>query len=158
MPDLQPWDVSYAAEQLKLAQFDFEDEQLKPYFPLPRVLGGLLQIVQRLFAVRAQERTVDCWHEDVQYFDLLDEQTGAPVAAPAWRQRLEQLKRGYVERYTELHNTYVLSQVGDGERKKLLESNQQPNSGVSGVNKKTKLPKSKRQRYIANTNTSSYNS
>ncbi|MCO5247178.1 MAG: DUF6079 family protein, partial [Anaerolineae bacterium] len=61
--------------------------------------------------------------------DLLDGlrtfvQNSAAFPTPAWRQRLEQLKRGYVERYTELHNTYVLSQVGDGERKKLLDSNQ----------------------------------
>ncbi len=51
-------------------------------------------------------------------------QTGAPLAAPAWRQRLEGLKRAYVQRYTGLHNTYVLNQAGDAARRRLLESDQ----------------------------------
>jgi hypothetical protein len=49
-------------------------------------------------------------------------QTGAPVAPPAWRQRLEGHKRAYIERYTTLHNTYVLNQAGDAARRRLLES------------------------------------
>jgi hypothetical protein len=47
-------------------------------------------------------------------------QNGAPLATSTWRQRLEQLKRAYVDRYSELHRTYVLDQAGEGDRQQLL--------------------------------------
>jgi oligopeptidase A len=78
--DLQPWDIGYAAEQMKLVLFDFDDEQLKPYFPLPRVLAGLFQIIESLFAVKAQAREVEVWHTDVQFYDLVDANTGQVIA------------------------------------------------------------------------------
>ena len=61
--------------------------------------------------------------------ELLDElrtfaQNAAPFPTPAFRQRLERLKRDYVERYTDLHHAYVLSQSTDAERKRMLDSKQ----------------------------------
>lgn len=69
---LQPWDIGYVAEKLKHARFDFDDEALKVYFPLPRVLQGLFGIIEKLFGVSARERKVDVWHQDIQYFDLVN--------------------------------------------------------------------------------------
>jgi len=51
-------------------------------------------------------------------------QNTASFPTPAFRQRLERLKRDYVKRYTELHNTYVLGQSADAARKRLLDSKQ----------------------------------
>ncbi len=73
LSDLQPWDVAYASEKLRVARFDFEEEQLKPYFSLPKVLNGLLALTQEVFGVQLRERhDVPTWHADVQYFDVLD--------------------------------------------------------------------------------------
>ncbi|MBS3896788.1 M3 family metallopeptidase [Silanimonas sp.] len=70
---LQPWDVAYASEKLRVARYTFEEEQLKAYFALPRVLEGLLALSGELFDVRFAERfDVPRWHPDVQYFDVLD--------------------------------------------------------------------------------------
>jgi oligopeptidase A len=73
IPDLQPWDVPYASEKLRVARHQLSDEELKPYFPLPRVLTGLFELCAHLFGVRAVERAgVPTWHPDVRYYDLLD--------------------------------------------------------------------------------------
>lgn len=72
LPELAPWDVGYAAEKLKAARFDFDDEQLKAYFPLSHVLGGLFAIIEKLFGVRAREREVETWHPDARYYELID--------------------------------------------------------------------------------------
>lgn len=52
--ELQPWDIAYYAEKLRKAQFDFDDEQLRPYFPLAAVLHGMFNIANRLFGVTIQ--------------------------------------------------------------------------------------------------------
>ena len=71
--ELQPWDIAYASEKLREQRYDFSEEDIKPYFPLPQVLAGLFALTERLFGVRLVERPeVDTWHPDVQFFDLLD--------------------------------------------------------------------------------------
>lgn len=71
--DLQPWDVPYVSEKLRQARYQLSDEELKPYFPLPQVLDGLLGLVEQLFGVLAEPRSdVAVWHADVRYFELID--------------------------------------------------------------------------------------
>ena len=71
--DLQPWDVGYASEKLRTQRFAFAEEDLKPYFPLPAVMGGLFGVAERVFGVALRERhDVDVWHPDVHYFDVVD--------------------------------------------------------------------------------------
>ncbi|MDE1884359.1 MAG: M3 family metallopeptidase [Xanthomonadaceae bacterium] len=73
LADLQPWDVSYVSEKLRQRKFSLSEEDLKPYFPLPAVLGGLFAIVARVFGVRLREREgVEVWHPDVHFYDVLD--------------------------------------------------------------------------------------
>jgi oligopeptidase A len=79
---LENWDVPYWAEQLRQRRFDFSDEALRPYFPLPRVLDGLFRLTERLFAVRirAADGEAPVWHEDVRFFRVHDADD-APIAA-----------------------------------------------------------------------------
>jgi len=73
LSNLQPWDITYAAEKLRLNKFDLSEEELKPYFPLPAVLDGLFAITERVFGVRLRlQNDVDVWHSDVRYYDVLD--------------------------------------------------------------------------------------
>lgn len=70
---LEPWDIAWASEKLRVQRFAFEEEQLKPWFALPKVLDGLLELAGELFGVRFRERRdVPVWHPDVQYFEVLD--------------------------------------------------------------------------------------
>jgi len=50
-------------------------EALRPYFPLPKVLGGLFALVQRLYGITVRERRdVSVWHPSVRYYDLFDKE------------------------------------------------------------------------------------
>jgi Zn-dependent oligopeptidase len=54
--ELKPWDATYYSEKLKQQQFNLSQEALKPYFPAPKVVDGLFQIVQRLYGIQIIER------------------------------------------------------------------------------------------------------
>ena len=70
---LAAWDVPYYAERLRQAQFAVSEEQLRPWFPLPRVLAGLFAVAERLYGIQVRERRgVAVWHPDASYFELRD--------------------------------------------------------------------------------------
>lgn len=71
---LNAWDVAYYSEKLRQHKFNLNQEELRPYFPVPRVLQGLFAVVNQLYGLRIQSRdNVDTWHPDVRFFDIYDE-------------------------------------------------------------------------------------
>jgi oligopeptidase A len=73
MNEVQAWDVTYISEKMKEARFDFSEEDLKPYFPVGKVVQGLFSLVERLYKVRIQQATeVDTWHPDVSFYQVFD--------------------------------------------------------------------------------------
>ncbi len=77
---LQAWDMAFYSEKLQESRFKVSQEALRPYFPLPKVLGGLFALTQRLYGISIRERPeVGVWHRSVKYFDLVDAH-GEPVA------------------------------------------------------------------------------
>ncbi|MBI4889392.1 MAG: M3 family metallopeptidase [Acidobacteria bacterium] len=71
---LQPWDLAYYAEKLRAAQYAFEEEDLRPYFPLPQVLDGMFALVHRLYGITVQPGPrVPVWHPEVNYYEIRDE-------------------------------------------------------------------------------------
>lgn len=74
---LQPWDVAYWAEKERLALYDFNEEELRPYFALPQVMEGLFEICRRLFGILVRETAgVPVWHPDVNVYAINDEASG----------------------------------------------------------------------------------
>jgi oligopeptidase A len=72
-PELQPWDVAYYAEKQRAALYDFDEEALRPYFPLERVVEGLFDLVGRLYGIRVAEQDgVPVWDPQVRYYDMRD--------------------------------------------------------------------------------------
>ena len=72
---LAPWEIAYRAERLRRASFDFDSEELRPYFPMDRVVAGLFDICSRVFGIRVSERAqgeVETWHPEVRFYDVLD--------------------------------------------------------------------------------------
>ncbi|MBU3583109.1 M3 family metallopeptidase [Polynucleobacter sp. 15G-AUS-farblos] len=72
MDGLEPWDVPFAAERLKQARYSFSENELKQYFPLPKVLDGLFGLIQTLFGVKIEASDLPTWHSDVQSFAVKD--------------------------------------------------------------------------------------
>ncbi|GJM06676.1 MAG: oligopeptidase A [marine bacterium B5-7] len=70
---LAPWDVAYYAEKQQTALFDFNQETLRPYFPIDKVLSGFFWLVQQLFGITFQENNdVSTWHSDVRFYEIFD--------------------------------------------------------------------------------------
>lgn len=71
---LNPWDIAYYTEKLQQHRYAISQEDLRPYFPEPRVLEGLFNIVNRLFGLKIEElKNVDRWHPDVHCFAVFDQ-------------------------------------------------------------------------------------
>ena len=64
------------------SDLDYTDEQLRPYFPMPRVLEGMFQLARDLFGIviAPADGEVAVWHPDVRFFRIADE-AGHPLAA-----------------------------------------------------------------------------
>lgn len=74
--ELRHWDIPYWSERLRESQYDLNDDELRPFFALPRVLSGLFELTEKLFSVRIEEKTgtVPVWHKDVQFFEIYNDQ------------------------------------------------------------------------------------
>jgi len=73
LDNLESWDVGYASEKLRVQQYALDEEQLKPYFPLPAVIEGLFGLTSKLYGITLAPRDdVDVWHPDVRYYDVRD--------------------------------------------------------------------------------------
>jgi len=70
LPDLQVWDISYASEKLRQARYAYSEQELKAYFPEPRVLDGLFKVIETLFSVAIREDSAPVWHRDVKFFRI----------------------------------------------------------------------------------------
>lgn len=70
---LEPWDISYYFERVKEEKYSFSEEEVRKYFPLPKVLDGMFAIVNKLYGVSFKEhKGVPLWHADAKYFDMYD--------------------------------------------------------------------------------------
>ena len=68
-PPLAAWDVSYYAEKLRKERYALDDEQLRPYFALERVLAGMFDLARKLFDVHVtQIQGLPVWHDDVRVY------------------------------------------------------------------------------------------
>lgn len=68
---LQAWDVRYVLERLKREQFDLDQEHVRSYFPVERVLQGMFTIVEQLYDIEIRPAEVpSTWHEDVRFFEI----------------------------------------------------------------------------------------
>jgi len=83
---LEPWEFPFWAERRRQAEYDFDDEVLRPYFPVDRVMAGMFELCSELFGIRIEERettsvevpggesgdAVEVWHPEVRYYELRD--------------------------------------------------------------------------------------
>ncbi len=70
LADPQPWDWPYVSEQLKQARYAFNEQEVKQYFALPKVLEGLVKIAESLFDVQIEADEAALWHESVRFFRI----------------------------------------------------------------------------------------
>src|SRR5574340_1109104 len=72
LSDPQAWDNTYVSEKLSVARYSFSDQEVKQYFPEPRVLAGLFKLVETLYGLHVREDQAPTWHPDVKFYTLTD--------------------------------------------------------------------------------------
>lgn len=71
--ELMPWDWSYYAHKLKERRFDYDNEQLRPYFELSNVIKGVFGLATRLYGITFQEnKEIPVYHPDVKAYEVFD--------------------------------------------------------------------------------------
>lgn len=89
---LEPWEAAYWSEKQKKERYDFDEEDLRPYFPIDSVLAGMFSLVTTIFGLRISERSTsfdgepattlandereaaEVWHPEVKFYELFDEE------------------------------------------------------------------------------------
>ncbi len=90
----EPWDVAYWSEKRRKALFDFDPEELRPYFSVDGVISGMFRLAELLFDVKITEREtiflaspdaeghdqvgvdpnrpglVEVWHPEVKFYEM----------------------------------------------------------------------------------------
>lgn len=90
---LEPWEVGYWCEKYRKETFEFDEEALRPYFPIHNVIEGLFSITSTLFGLKIKELKThyqepgidntttkpdlpEIWHPDVKLYQILDAKEG----------------------------------------------------------------------------------
>ena len=74
---VQPWDISYLAEKQRQALYEFDEEELRPYFELNRVIAGMFDIFERVLEIKiVEEAGVPGWDAAVKYYRVEEETSG----------------------------------------------------------------------------------
>lgn len=69
--ELEGWDWRYYTEKLRKAEFDFDDEALRPYFEVGAVRDGAFELATRLYGIHFERREeIPGWHPDQQVFEV----------------------------------------------------------------------------------------
>jgi oligopeptidase A len=72
--ELDAWDVAYYAEKQRKDLYDFDEEALRPYFPLDRVVAGMFEIFGRVLGIQVKEQPgVSGWDPQVKFYTIEDE-------------------------------------------------------------------------------------
>ena len=68
---LEAWDMAYASEKLRDQRYAFSDEEVKQYFPEPKVLAGLFRVIESIFSVKLEADSAPVWHPAVRFFRIV---------------------------------------------------------------------------------------
>jgi oligopeptidase A len=90
--DLEPWEVGYWSEKRRKENFDFDEEILRPYFSVNRVMNGMFNLASTLFGViikqkntvyygnskteeKSSNEEVEVWHPEISFYEIFDQKS-----------------------------------------------------------------------------------
>jgi oligopeptidase A len=90
---LEPWEIAYWSEKRRQERYDFDSEELRPYFPVDGVLAGMFKLAERLFDIRiiekpsvfypvgedpemSEDSAVEVWHPEVKLYEVRNQDGG----------------------------------------------------------------------------------
>jgi oligopeptidase A len=98
---LEPWEISYWSERRRKEQYDIDDEDLRPYFPVNRVMEGMFGIATKIFGITITQRETvyldaiqnpkssiqnhqslpETWHPETTFHEIHDTATGSHLGS-----------------------------------------------------------------------------
>jgi oligopeptidase A len=93
---LEPWEVAYWSEKQRQENYDFDEEALRPYFPVDGVMAGMFEIASRLFGITIRQlesiylepgtsanasTAVETWHPECKFYEIHDSKTAAHLGS-----------------------------------------------------------------------------
>ena len=80
---MEPWEIAYWSEKRRKAEYDFDDEELRPYFSMEKVIDGMFSIATKIFGIRINqlENQPEAWHEEVKFYEIHDEDSEAHLGS-----------------------------------------------------------------------------
>jgi len=70
LEQMEAWDTTYVSEKLREERYAFSEQELKQYFPEPKVMEGLFRVIQTLYGVSIKPDSAATWHPDVKFFRI----------------------------------------------------------------------------------------
>lgn len=72
---IEPWDWNYYAEMVRKEKYDLDEEAVKPYFEMTKVLeDGVFYAANKLYGIKFKKRTdIPVYHKDVMVYELFEE-------------------------------------------------------------------------------------
>lgn len=82
---LEPWEVAYWAEKQRQEKYAFDEEALRPYFPVDGVMAGMFEIASRLFGITIRQletgSSIETWHPECAFYEIHDSKTSAHLGS-----------------------------------------------------------------------------
>ncbi|MFT6862784.1 MAG: oligopeptidase A [Akkermansiaceae bacterium] len=73
---LEPWEVAFWSEKRRKELYSFDDEALRPYFPVDQVMDGLFSLTSKLFGIQISSVEAEAWHPEVKFYQIHDTASG----------------------------------------------------------------------------------
>ncbi|XP_027076329.1 probable cytosolic oligopeptidase A [Coffea arabica] len=79
--NLNHWDLSFWSERLRESKYEINEEELRPYFSLPKVMDGLFNLAKMLFGINieAADGLAPVWNNDVRFY-CVNDSSGSAIA------------------------------------------------------------------------------
>ena len=73
LEDFQTWDSAYYSEKLKKIKYNYDEEELRPYFKVENVIDGLFKVAEKLYGITFKElKDIPVYHQEVKVFEVTD--------------------------------------------------------------------------------------
>ncbi len=73
--EMQPWDIAYWSEKQRKALYEFDEEELRPYFTVENVLQGVFHLVETLYGVTIEPSEAPTWDDAVRVYKVCENGT-----------------------------------------------------------------------------------
>ena len=70
---LYPWDAGFYSHKLQMKKYNLDQEMLRPYFELSKVIDGVFGLANRLYGITFKEnKDIPVYHPDVKAYEVFD--------------------------------------------------------------------------------------